>query len=117
MNIARTTAFLVAFGCLQLGATPSGAITEEFAAIVAEILSAQTEGRISEMGPQQKIAMIACVNGVLVNMPNGKKRYIMQGVDLDEREDRFGKVLYENRGEWVQNVARACARVALSGGT
>ena len=118
MNAVRTTAFLAAFGCLQLVATPSsGGVTEEFAAIVAEILNAQTEGRISEMGPQQKTAMIACVNAVLVNMPNGRKRYIMQGANLDEREDRFGKVLYENRGEWVQNVARACAKTALSGGT
>ena len=69
MNVVRTTAFLAAFGCLQLVATPSSGVTEEFAAIVAEILNAQTEGRISEMGPEQKNAMIACVNAVLVNMP------------------------------------------------
>jgi hypothetical protein len=68
------------------------------------------------MEEDHKAALIDCVNMVLEGLPNGKKRYVLQGETFEERERRFGEVVQENRAEWKQNIARACASVALSGG-
>lgn len=115
--VLRSAVAIVATG-IAAGApaqTPAPTITEAFAATVTEILSGQTEGRISEMGPLRKQAMIDCVNAVLEPLPNGRKRFIVAGETFGEREARFGEVLFENRAEWVQAIARGCARIALSG--
>ena len=90
------------------------AAAQDFPAVVTEILKAQTDGPISEMGETKKAAVIDCVNKVLVDMPNGKKRHVLEGTDLKDRERRFGKVMKENHAEWEQNVARACADVAMA---
>ena len=98
----------------QTTQAPAPTIEEAFAATVSEILNGQTEGRISEMGPERKEAMIDCVTHVLEPLPNGRKRFILAGETYEEREARFGEVLFENRAEWVQTIARGCASIALS---
>lgn len=111
----RTTSALVAAGFFATPAlAQTRAIDQAFPPVVAEILSGQAEGPISEMNHQHKQAMIKCVNGVLKPLARGKKRFIVAGEDYEEREKRFGKVLYENRAEWVQAIARGCADTALS---
>jgi hypothetical protein len=37
----------------------------------------------------------------------------MEGAELQEQERRFGKVVFENRAEWLQKIAGACASVAI----
>ncbi len=88
----------------------------DFPSTVAEILNGQTDGPMSRMSPQKKNAMIQCVNGVLTGLPNGQKRYVLEGTDFQDREKRFGKVVLENRAEWKQKIADGCAKIALSGG-
>ena len=100
----------------SLPLSPSVGAAAAFDAVVAEILGGQTTGRISQMGPQQKAAMIGCVNAVLTGLPNGRKRYVVQGVNFEDKERRFGEVVQENRAEWKQKIARGCASIALSGG-
>lgn len=95
---------------------PTIAVAAEFPAVVAEILHGQKTGRISEMGQEQKRAMIDCVNTVLAKLPNGKKRYVMQGANFEDREHRFGEVVQENHAEWKQKIARGCSSIALSRG-
>jgi hypothetical protein len=104
---------------LALGAfvsLPPPAAAEDFPDVVSEILNRQVEGPISVMSEKTKEAMVTCVNTVLEALPKGKKRFILAGEDYEERESRFGKVLYQNRAEWVQKIARGCASIALSGG-
>ncbi len=111
MVTLRIVTALAVFCALQV---PSTGFADEFPAVVAEILQSQTEGRISEMGEEHKLAMIKCVNGVLTELPEGKKRYVLEGANLEEREHRFGEVVKENQAEWEQNIARGCSDVALS---
>lgn len=113
MTFARTLSLLA----LCVGAAPASAQSvADFPEVVTEILESQKTGRISEMGPAQKQEMINCVNGALSGMPNGRKRYILAGDTLDEREKRFGTVLYENHAQWVQAISHKCADIALGGG-
>ena len=88
------------------------AAAEDFSTVVSEILRNRTDGPISEMGDEKKAAMIACVSGVLVDLPSGKKQYVLEGATLDERQDRFGRVLYENHAEWQKKIAGGCAALA-----
>jgi hypothetical protein len=88
----------------------------DFQSVVEEILQAQTDGPISRMNEPKKGLMIACVNQALTGLPAAKKRFVVAGETLDERQDRFGDVVMENRAEWKQKIARACAQVALQGG-
>ena len=119
--VLRLAVLIVALGIAQVQAqeqelepAPAPTIADLFPATVTEILSGQTDGRISEMGPLQKQAMIDCVNAVLEPLPNGRKRFIVAGDTYEERERRFGEVLYENRAAGVQTIARGCSRIALS---
>lgn len=91
-------------------------MADPFASVVTEILQAQTDGPLGRMSPQKKAAMIGCVNKTLADMPNGKKRYVLEGTDYEDREHRFGKVVLENRAEWKQKIARGCSSIAVSGG-
>lgn len=110
MTFARTLSLFA----LCVGVAPASAQSvADFPGVVAEILESQKEGQISEMAPPRKQQMIKCVNGALAGMPNGRKRYVLQGTTLDEREKRFGTVLYENHAQWVQEIAHKCAGIAM----
>ena len=114
MTFARTLSLFA----LCVGAAPAAAqdppmSVANFPEVVTEILEGQKEGRISEMAPPQKRQMISCVNQALSGMPNGYKRYVLQGTTFDEREKRFGTVLYENHAQWVQEIAHKCAGIAM----
>ncbi len=111
MTIVRGVLALVVAGGVQL---PSSGLAQDFPAVVTEILQKQTEGPISQMGETKKAAVIACVNTVLADLPRGRKRYVLEGADFEEREHRFGRVVDENQAEWKQKIARSCADVALA---
>jgi hypothetical protein len=91
-------------------------LAADFPTVVANILNNQTDNRISRMGSAQKQEMIACVNAVLTKLPNGRKRYVVEGATFDEQQDRFGEVVQANRAEWEQKIARACASIAVRRG-
>ena len=111
----RSAAVIWVFG-LIVSTFLSASAAADFPSTVAEILNGQTDGPMSRMSPQKKNAMIQCVNGVLTGLPNGQKRYVLEGTDFQDREKRFGKVVLENRAEWKQKIADGCAKIALSGG-
>jgi len=108
----RTQLVAASFLAVSLPGLPASAA--EFPDVVEEILSSQTEGPMSELQGQKKVRMIECVNRVLVDLPKGRKRYVLEGSDYDEREKRFGKVMFENHAEWQQRLARGCADTSLS---
>jgi hypothetical protein len=91
-------------------------LAADFPTVVANILLSQTDGRISTLDPARKQQMVAWVDGVLVRLPNGKKRFVVEGATFDEQENRFGKVVKENRAEWEQKIASACGKIAMGGG-
>jgi hypothetical protein len=115
MRLERSASAFLAAGVLEV-LLVSAAAADEFPTVVTEILTGQMQGPISEMQGAHKEAMIDCVNTTLVELPKGRKRFILEGASYQEREQRFGMVLYENRAEWVQKIAGACASIAMSGG-
>ena len=92
------------------------ASAQDFPAVVSKILMSSTDGRISRLDPASKQQMVTCVNSVLVKLPGGKKRFVVEGATFDEQESRFGKVVKENRAEWEQKIASACGKIAMRGG-
>jgi hypothetical protein len=97
-----------------IGATPTSAA--DFPTVVANILNAQTDSRLASLDAARKQQMVDCVNGVLSKLPNGKKRFVVEGASFAEQESRFGQVVKENRAEWEQKIARGCASIVVGGG-
>jgi hypothetical protein len=87
-----------------------------FPEVVRAVLDSQTTGRLAGMAGDQRQEMTNCVIASLSGLPNGKKRYVVEGADLDEQEHRFGEVVQENRAEWKKKIAAACGRIALRKG-
>ncbi len=113
MTAHRIAMALAAFGLCQAPSISSA--DDSFPEVVSEILRSQSTGMISELNDDAKTALISCVNKVLDGLPNGMKRFIVQGQSLSEQESRFGKAVQENHAEWKQKIAGACASVALAG--
>lgn len=84
-----------------------------FPAAVEQILLRQQQGPVSKLPSEKKRELIACVNQILSGMPNGKKRYVVEAASYDELEDRFGKVVMENRAEWKQRIAQGCGHIVV----
>ena len=95
------------------GWTGPAAASGSFAAAVETILLNQTEGRVAALSTEKKHELIACVNHVLTEMPNGMKRFVLAAADFDEMEHRFGEVVMQNRAEWKQKIARGCAHIVV----
>jgi hypothetical protein len=110
-SILRTAAAIVAFGAATL-TTPS-AFAQDFQTAVAQVLMNQQDGPVSKLDDARKQELIACVNAVLTELPNGKKRFVTEAANFDELEDRFGNVVMENRAEWKQKIARGCAHIVV----
>lgn len=109
---------VAAAALLSAGSLPGApvAVAADFPTVVANILNSQKDGRIANLDPATKQQMVTCVNGVLTKLPNGKKRFVLEGATLGDQEDRFGKVVKENRAEWEQKIASACGKIAMRGG-
>jgi hypothetical protein len=99
---------------LVLGAVPAAAA--DFPSTVRAILDSRTDGPLAEMPPERRAMMTDCVINTLAGLPKGRKNYILEGATFDEQVDRFGRVVDENRAEWRQNIAGACAHIALDSG-
>lgn len=82
-----------------------------FPRAVEQVLLHQDQGPVSKLPADKKRELIACVNQVLTALPNGKKRFVTEAASYDELEDRFGKVVMENRAEWKQKIAASCASI------
>jgi len=102
---------------IAAGLLAAPASAADFPTVVAQILSSQTTGALAKMDPARKQEMIACVNGVVAGMPAGRRREIAAAPTLDEQEHLFGVAVMENRAEWKQKIAAACAKIALKGGS
>jgi hypothetical protein len=96
-------------------AGPTKAEAATFPGVVRQILDSQTDGRLARMGPNQRARMTDCVISALSGLPNGQKRYIVDGSTLDEQQDRFGEVVEADRAKWKQAIARACSSIAMGG--
>ena len=84
-----------------------------FPVAVEKILMSQSTGPVSKLPAERKRELIACVNQVLADLPNGKKRFVTEAANYSELENRFGSVVMENRAEWKQRIARSCAHIAV----
>ena len=87
------------------GAASPAVAGPSFPSAVEQILMKQQTGRSASFPLDKKRELIFCVNQVLAQLPNGKKRFVTEAASYDEMEDRFGKVVMENRAEWKQRIA------------
>lgn len=110
-KLARAVLAVVAAGALAGNSTALAG--GDFPSVVAQVLMNQTNGPVSKLDQGKKQALIACVNTVLANLPNGKKRFVVEGASYDEQQDRFGAVVMENRAEWKQKIAKNCAHIVV----
>jgi hypothetical protein len=104
----RAAAAVIVAGSV-FATNPAAAVT--FPRAVEQILMAQTDGPLAKLDDSRKREMVACVNGVLAGLPKGKQRFVTEAASFDELEDRFGKVVMENRAEWKQKIAKNCAHI------
>ncbi len=111
MRNLHPTILLTAYAALLAGAEPAAAA--DFPTVVEEILDNQTDGPLARMAPAKRRAMTSCVVAALEPLASGKKRFVLEGSDFEEREHRFGRVVDENHAEWRQKIARACSQIAL----
>ena len=109
--IIRTAGALLVTG-LVVAAVPANA--SSFGAIVERVLMSQQSGPVAKLDAERKRQLVGCVNNVLAALPAGKKRFVAEASTLDEMQDRFGKVVMENRAEWKQKIAKSCARIAMA---
>jgi hypothetical protein len=112
MHMRKTiqATFLAVIGSGALCGAP--AVAADFPTTVKEILDSRTDGALAQMDAARRGEMTECVIRTLQGLPQAKKSYILEGTTLDERQDRFGRVVYENRAQWQKNIAAACADIA-----
>ena len=111
----RCPILVIFFVALLAAAASAGTVAEDFPPVVSTILLRQTAGPLGQMGEAKKLRMVQCINQVLAGLPKGKKRYILEGADVAEQERRFGRIIFENRAEWLQKIAGGCASIAMRG--
>jgi hypothetical protein len=104
---------VLALGALAVVSTSPAVAGPTFPAAVEQILMRQEQGPVSKLPDAKKRELIVCVNDVLSALPNGKKRFVIEAASFDELENRFGKVVMENRAEWKQRIARGCAHIVV----
>ena len=113
-NAIRSAAGALAIlTAIATGAVSPASAGTSFPGVVEQILLSQQEGMVSLLDEARKRELIVCVNQVLADLPNGKKQFVIEAASFDELEDRFGKVVMENRAEWKQKIARGCAHIVI----
>jgi hypothetical protein len=112
-TISRAAGALAILAAAAFGSVTPVEAGGSFPAAVERILLSQREGRVSTLSMEKKRALVACVNDVLANMPNGMKRFVLAATNYEDMESRFGKVVMENRAEWKQKIARGCAHIVV----
>ena len=111
-KIANTIAGVAAVLGVLAAATPASA--QSFNSVVEKVLLSQQSGPVAKLPAARKQQLIACVSSVLADLPAGKKRFVAEAASFDEMQDRFGKVVMENRAEWKQKIAQKCASIAMA---
>lgn len=104
-------AYLGVAAALLLAAPASAA---DFPTVVRSILDHQTEGPLTEMDADRRGKMTDCVIDTLSALPDGLKRKIVEGKDLEEQEHFFGQVVDENHAKWRQTIAKVCGQIATA---
>lgn len=105
-----------AMGCaLLLGSAlaPAGAsaatVDKQFNTAISRMLMGMKEGAVSVMAPDEKEALVACVQKVFAGIPDEKKKFIVSGGPAGELRARFDKVGLENQARLKQKVRDDCA--------
>ena len=109
--VLRAAGALVILGSMVAGPAYAGS---SFPSIVENVLMSQQSGPVAKLPAARKQQLVSCVNGVLADLPAGKKRFVAEAASFDEMQDRFGKVVMENRAEWKQKIAQKCASIAMA---
>lgn len=97
---------------VSLFASASASSAATFEAAVETVLMGQKSGPITELDANAKGKLIACVIKVLQKVPEGKQRYVAEGADFTQMEDRFGEVVMADRAKFKQQITLECGELA-----
>ena len=90
----------------------NGVLARDFNSVVTTVLSKQPQ--ITDLAPDRRRQMIACVKKVLVAVPAAKKRYVAEAANYAEMENRFGEVVMADRAKFKQQITKDCGSIAAS---
>lgn len=89
------------------------AFAADFSSVVRAILNHQTDGPLAEMDGDRRAKMTDCVVETLAALPQGLKRQILEGENIEDQEHRFGRVVDADHAKWRQTIARQCGHIAV----
>jgi hypothetical protein len=94
--------------------SPGPASSADFPTVVRSILDRQTDGPLSEMEPDRRTKMTACVVDTLGDLPSGLQRKIVDAGDIEAQEHAFGQVVDADHAKWRQTIAKTCGHIATA---
>jgi hypothetical protein len=83
----------------------------DFSAAVEQVLLRQKEITDLDAGKQRE--MIACVNGVLADVPDPTKDTVAAAGSLDAMEDAFGEMVMADRAKLKQKITEVCGGIVM----
>jgi hypothetical protein len=107
-SVHAFTAFIVLVGTSSVG------WADDFGAAVEQVLKRQKE--ITDLDPARQTEMIACVNGVLAEVPEPTKESVAQAANIDEMEDRFGEMVMADQAALKQQITADCGHLVMEQG-
>jgi hypothetical protein len=107
--------FRIARGLCAVGitlASVTGTLARDFNSVVETVLSNQPQ--ITDLAPDRRSQMIACVKKVLVAVPRPTQQYVAEAPSYNEMENRFGEIVMADRAKFKQRITKACGSIATS---
>jgi hypothetical protein len=111
MSMNRVVSTFGASMFVTLGAVSLGSAAN-FNQVVETVLSRQP--RITELSPDRRRAMVACVKQVLKAVPPAQQRYVEASANYDEMQDRFGEIVLADRAKFKQKITQQCGGIVAS---
>src|SRR5688572_1395802 len=93
-------------------ASTNWALAADFNSAVETVLSNQPQ--ITDLAPDRRGQMIACVKQVLVAVPRPKQQYVAAASSYAEMESRFGEIVMADRARFKQRITKVCGAIATS---
>jgi hypothetical protein len=112
-QVKRASAALAVLAAAVMMGSSGALAGGDFPTVVTQVLMNQADGPVAKLEAGKKQELIACVNTVLADLPNGKKRFVVEGASYDEQQDRFGEEVMAKRAEWKQKIAKRCAHIVV----
>ena len=111
MNFRLKALLCAAFLAATVAPTAASVASENsrFTAAVARVLSGLKNDFFDEWTAAEKREFIACAQGIMASVPQGRKRYVLQARNQSEQRQRFDEIAQDNNAAVKQKIARDCS--------